>query len=160
MGIIPNNLPLVLLNICDIMCSHIPSRCPSNTLVAKAFVNESTRFSVVSILLTTMSPLWTISLYRLFLHSMCFPLLCLLGSLEFATAPLLSQYSVIGSYALGTSCRSIRKLRSQIASLAATYSASMVESAVQLCLILLHTIASPPRVNTELEVDFLESLSD
>ena len=64
---------------------------------------------------------------------MCLPLLWLLGSLEFATAPLLSQYIVIDSYALGTTYRSLRKLWSQIASLAAsqaaTYSTSMVESA-------------------------------
>src|SRR5215813_6983575 len=40
-----------------------------------------------------------------------------------------------------------------------TYSASMVESAIQDCLMLLHTMAPPPRVNTVPDVDFLESTS-
>lgn len=42
------------------------------------------------------------------------------------------------------------------ASNAATYSASMVESVIQDCLILLHMTAPPPIVNTDPDVDFLE----
>ena len=117
-----------------ILHSPIPSRCPSNTFITKAFINRSARSSVVSILLTMMSPLWTISLNMWYLYSMYLTLLWLLGSLEFVTAPLLSQYSVIGCYALGTTCRSIRKLWNQTTSLAssqaAIYSASKVESAI------------------------------
>ena len=44
------------------------------------------------------------------------------------------------------------------ASQAATYSASMVESATHPCLMLLQTIAPPHRLNTDPDVDFLESL--
>ncbi|KAA0040308.1 hypothetical protein E5676_scaffold142G004630 [Cucumis melo var. makuwa] len=56
-------------------------------------------------------------------------------SREFATAPLLSRYKV------------------------ATYSSSIVESAIQDCFMLLHTTAPPFRVITYPDVDFLASLS-
>ena len=68
---------------------------------------------------------------------MCLPFLCVLGSFELATAQLLSQYSVIADYTEETTQRSNRKFLSQtdslVASEAATYSASMVESAMQDC---------------------------
>ena len=56
-----------------------------------------------------------------------------------------------------------KKFLSHTASLAASdaamYSASMVESAMLDCLMLLQTTAAPPRVNTDPDVDFRESLS-
>ncbi|KAA0052225.1 hypothetical protein E6C27_scaffold207G00380 [Cucumis melo var. makuwa] len=42
---------------------------------------------------------------------------------------------------------------------AATYSASLTESAIQVCFTLLHTIAPPFRVNTDPDEDFLAYLS-
>ena len=62
-----------------------------------------------------------------------------------------------------TTSKSLKKFLSQTASLAASkaaiYSASMVESVMLDCLTLLQTTAALPRVNTEPDVDFLESLS-
>jgi len=94
---------------------------------------------------------------------MSFLVVCF-GSIELATAPLLSQYSVIADCAEGTTSRSNRKFLSQITSLAtskaATYSASMLETTMQDCFTLLQLRASLSIVNTNLEVDFLASLSD
>ena len=87
-----------------------------------------------------------------------------LGSFEWATAPLLSQYSVITDCTEETTPRFNRKFLSQTASLAAseatTYLTSMVESVIQDCFTLLKLIALPPRVNTNPKVDFLAFLSD
>ena len=62
-----------------------------------------------------------------------------------------------------TISRPLKKFLSQTASLAAyeaaTYSASMVESVMLDRLMLLQTIAPPPRVNTDPDVNFEESLS-
>ncbi|KAA0045178.1 hypothetical protein E5676_scaffold325G00520 [Cucumis melo var. makuwa] len=59
--------------------------------------------------------------------------------------------------------RSVKNFLSHTASFAAsqatTYSASIVESTIQLYFMLLHTTAPPFRVNTDLDVDFLASLS-
>ena len=54
----------------------------------------------------------------------------------------------------------LNQTASLAASQAAMYSASMVESAMLDCLILLQTIAPPPRVNTDPDVDFRLSRSD
>ena len=90
--------------------------------------------------------------------SMCFPFLWFLGSLDYATAPLLSQNNVIGTCSILTTPRSERNFLSQTASFAtsqaATYSASMVEFAIQDCLTLLRVMAPPPKVKTHPEVDF------
>ena len=63
----------------------------------------------------------------------------------------------------GMTSMSLKKFLSQTTSLvapeAAMYSVFIVESAMLDCLILLQTTAVPPRVNTEPDVDFLESLS-
>ena len=63
----------------------------------------------------------------------------------------------------GITSMSLKKFLNQTASLAASeaaiYSASMVESAMLDCLTLLQTTAAPLRVNSELDVDFPESLS-
>ena len=65
---------------------------------------------------------------------------------------------------MGTTSKSIRNLHCQTASLAAsqavTYLTSIVELAIQDCLILLHIMVPLSRVNTEPQVDFLESLSN
>ena len=62
-----------------------------------------------------------------------------------------------------TTTKSLKKFLSQTASLAASeaaiYSAFMVEFVMLDCLILLLTTVALPRVNTEPDVDFLESLS-
>ncbi|KAA0058308.1 hypothetical protein E6C27_scaffold274G006420 [Cucumis melo var. makuwa] len=59
--------------------------------------------------------------------------------------------------------RSVKNFLSHTASFAAfqatTYSASIVESAIQVCFTLLHTTAPPFKVNTDPDVDFLASLS-
>ena len=95
---------------------------------------------------------------------MCLPFMCALSFFELATAPLLLHYSVIADSVKGPTPKSNRKFLSQIASLAtskaATYLASMVESAIQDCFTLLQLMTPPPRVNTNSEVDFLASLSD
>ena len=100
-------------------------------------VKGSTRLSSDAIWLTATSPLFNISRMRWYFLSMCFPLLWLLSSFEFDTAPLLSQLSVIAGHSNGTTSRSIRKFFSHTASLAAfeaaMYSASMVESAMLDC---------------------------
>ena len=61
-----------------------------------------------------------------------------------------------------TTSRSVYNFLSQTNSLAASqaamYSAFMVEYAMLDCLTLLQTTAAPPRMNTEPDVDFLESL--
>ena len=95
--------------------------------------------------------------------SMCFPYLWLRGSLELATVPLLSQYRVMDKFMFGTTSKSCRNFLSQTASFAASqaamYSTSIAESAMYHCLMLRHTTAPPFRVNTDHDVDFLESLS-
>ncbi|TYK28175.1 hypothetical protein E5676_scaffold289G00930 [Cucumis melo var. makuwa] len=53
----------------------------------------------------------------------------------------------------------VRQTASFAASQAATYSGFIVESAMHPCLMLRHTTAPPFRVNIDLDVDFLESLS-
>ena len=57
--------------------------------------------------------------------------------------------STIGSCMFGMTSNSLRNLRSQTASLAAsqvaTYSTSIVESAIHVCLILLHIMAPLPK---------------
>ena len=77
---------------------------------------------------------------------------------------LLSQYCVLADYAEGPTPGSNRNFQSQTASLAAskaaTYSASMVESAMQDYFTLLQVMAPPPKVNTNFKVDFLASLFD
>ena len=69
----------------------------------------------------------------------------------------------MGLSMFGTTSISLKKFLSQTASLAtseaAIYSAPMVESAMLDYLTLFQTTAAPLRVNTELDVDFLESLS-
>ena len=63
----------------------------------------------------------------------------------------------------GTTSKSIKNFLSHtdsfVASQAATYSASMVESAMQPCFMLLHIIAPLFRVKIDSDVDFLESIS-
>ena len=143
--------------------SPIPSRCCSKLRAGKVLVNRSTMLFADAIFSTETSPLLTISLTRWNFRSMCFPLRLFLGSLALATAPLLSQYSLIGSCIFGTTFSSFKNSRSQTTSLAAsqaaTYSTSMVESATQVCLTLLHIMVPPPKVKTAPEVDFRESLS-
>ncbi|KAA0054514.1 hypothetical protein E5676_scaffold203G00260 [Cucumis melo var. makuwa] len=72
-------------------------------------------------------------------------------------------YQVILPLYVFPSFMAARNFLSQTASFAAsqavTYSASIVESAMHPCLILRHTTAPPFRVNTDPDVDFLESLS-
>ena len=62
-----------------------------------------------------------------------------------------------------TTSKSLKKFLSQTTSLAtseaAIYSVSMVESTIMDYFTLLHIIAAPSRVNTEPDIDFLESLS-
>ncbi|KAA0056634.1 hypothetical protein E6C27_scaffold288G001550 [Cucumis melo var. makuwa] len=100
---------------------------------------------------------------KMILRSICFSRLWLLGSRKFATAPLLSQYKVIGRCIFGTISRSVKNFLSHTAffatSQAATYSASIVKSAIQVCFMLLHTTAPLFRVDTDLDADFLASLS-
>ena len=64
---------------------------------------------------------------------------------------------------IGNYSQFIKKFLSQTASLialeVAMYSASMVESTILDCLMLLQTTAPPLRVNTDLDVDLRESLS-
>ncbi|CAA0828845.1 Unknown protein, partial [Striga hermonthica] len=77
------------------------------------------------------TPPWRMPLW--YLRSMCLLALWARGSLEFATAPLLSQYTVITCGKLGITSKSTKKFLSQTASFAASeaamYSASIVESA-------------------------------
>ena len=72
--------------------------------------------------------------------------------------------NVIGAFSILITPRSERNFLSQTASFAAsqaaTYSTSMVESAIQDCLILLQLMAPPLKVKTHPEVDFLKSRSD
>ena len=67
----------------------------------------------------------------------------------------------MGSSMFRTTSKYLRNFLSHTASLdasqATTYSASIVESAMQDCLILLHTTAPPLRMNTDPEVDFLDT---
>src|ERR1051325_7294359 len=95
--------------------------------------------------------------------SICIPRIRPRGSFKLATTPLLSQYNAMGKFMFGTTSKSLRNFLSQTASFAAsqaaTYSASIVESAMHLCLMLRHTTTPPFRVNTDPDVDFLESLS-
>ena len=69
----------------------------------------------------------------------------------------------MGKWAYGTTPNSKRNFLSQTASLAtliaATYSASVVESVIHYYLILLQLIVAPPRVNIYPKVDFLKSMS-
>ena len=69
----------------------------------------------------------------------------------------------MGLSMFGMTSISLKKFLSQTASLvaseAAIYSALMVDSVMLDCLALLQTTAAPPRVYTELDVYFLESLS-
>ena len=91
-------------------------------------------------------------------------LLWILGSFEFATTTPLSQYNVSGLSISGTPSRSVKNLRSQTTSFAtsqaAMYSTFIAESTIQDCLMLLQTMAPPPKVNTDLDVGLRESLSD
>ncbi|KAA0048151.1 hypothetical protein E5676_scaffold265G002640 [Cucumis melo var. makuwa] len=52
----------------------------------------------------------------------------------------------------------LSQIASFVASQSATYSTSIVESAMHRCLMLRHTMAPSFRVNTDMDVDFLESL--
>ena len=83
---------------------------------------------------------------------------------EFTTTPLLEQYSGSGLSISGATSRSVKNLWSQAASfaasLAATYSASIVELAIHDCLMLLQAMTPPPKVNTDPDLDLHESLSD
>ena len=149
------------------MCTNlipIPSKCDSKVLWGKALVKRFARLFALSIFVTTTSPRAMISLIMWYFLSMWFPFLWFLGSLDYATTPLLSQNKVMGTCSILTTWRLERNFVSHIASfaasLAATYYASMVESAIQDCLILLQLMDPPPKVKTHLEVDFLKSRSD
>ncbi|GER40492.1 cholesterol 7-alpha-monooxygenase [Striga asiatica] len=120
-------------------------------LPRKLFVKGSARLSSDVILATSTSPLPTISRIRWYLHSMFLLALWARGSFEFATAPLLSQYTVIPRGKLGITFKSTKKFLSQTAyfaaSEAAMYSASMVDSATHFCLALLHEMAQLLKTN-------------
>ncbi|KAA0046058.1 gag protease polyprotein [Cucumis melo var. makuwa] len=70
---------------------------------------------------------------------------------------------MIDKFMFGTTFNSCSNFLSQTASFAAsqavTYSSFIVDSAMHPCLMLRHTTASPFRVNTDPDVDLLESLS-
>ena len=142
----------------------IPSTCHSKTLVVKGLVKGYARLSTNVIFVITMSPLCTISLLRWYFLWTCFWLLWLLGSLDCATTPLLSQWTISGCRTKGTTPSFIRNFLSHTASLVALqvaiYPATEVESAIHSYLILLQLITPPPSRNTYPKVDFLESLSD
>ncbi|KAA0067074.1 hypothetical protein E5676_scaffold14G00910 [Cucumis melo var. makuwa] len=74
----------------------------------------------------------------------------------------ISRIRVMDKFMFGTTSKSCRNFLTQttsfVASQAATYSTSIVESAMHHCLMLHHTTALPFRVNTDPDVDFLESL--
>src|SRR5580698_2518988 len=78
------------------------SICPSKTFAGKALVKGSAKFCKEAILVSTMSPL------------------VYLGFLEFATAPLFSQKSIMGLTASGTTPSSMRNFLSQAASFEAS----------------------------------------
>ena len=91
---------------------------------------------------------------RWYFRLMCFPHLWLLGSREFATAPLLPQYKVIGRCIFRTTSKSVKNFLSHTASFptsqsATYYSASIVESAIHDCFMFLNTTAPPFRVKTD-----------
>ena len=125
--------------------------------------NESIKLSSTAILTTLASLLCMISLMKWYFLSMYLSLLWLLGSLEFVTSPLLSQYNVIGLFMSGTTLRSVYNFLSQTNSLAssqaAIYLASMVESAMLDYLTLLQITIAPLRVCIESDVDFHISFS-
>ena len=79
-------------------------------------------------------------------------------------APLLSQKRGIGDLTEGITPSWEVNFLIQIAYLAASdaaiYSASVVESAVTLCLELFQLTAPPLQMNTNPEIDFLSSISD
>ena len=134
--------------------SRIPmeSKCKLKGFPGMALVKGSAKFCCDAIWVTSTSPLCTISLIRWYFLSICFCFLWFFGTLDWATAPLLSQNSLRGAVTAGTTSRSYRNLRSHTASFAAsdaaTYSASVVESAIQDCFTLLQLIAPLPNVNT------------
>ena len=112
----------------------------------RGLVNGSAIFRSVCTLQISITPLWTWSWMELWRRLMCFVFRWNLGSLAMAMAPVLSQKSVIGPDALGTTPRSVMSSFIQIpswaASEAAMYSASHVDAAMTLCLQLHQLTAS------------------
>ncbi|CAA0840370.1 Unknown protein, partial [Striga hermonthica] len=143
------SLRLTYVDPITIHLTPIPSTCLAKTFSGKLFVKGLARLSSDAILVISTSPLATISLIRWYLRSMCLLALWARGSLEFATAPLLSQYTIITRGKLGITSKSTKKFLSLTASFAASeaamYSASIVESATHFCLTLLHEMAPPPK---------------
>ncbi len=80
------------------------------------------------------------------------------------SAPLLSQWSETTDSMEETTTSSVTNFFIQTASFAASdtviYSASVVESAIALCLELFQLTAPPLQMNTYPEVDFLSSVFD
>ncbi|KAA0065883.1 hypothetical protein E5676_scaffold259G00710 [Cucumis melo var. makuwa] len=77
--------------------------------------------------------------------------------------PTLSQYKVMDMFMFGTTSKSCKNFPSQkayfVASQVVTYLASIIEFAMHLCLMLHYITTLLFRVNTDPDVDFLESLS-
>ena len=73
------------------LLTPIQSTCFSKTRTGRDFVNGSAKFSSDATLMTTTSPLSIMSRIKWYFLSMCFCFLWFLGSLDYATAPLLSQ---------------------------------------------------------------------
>ena len=135
------------------------------TLEDRVFVKGSTRLSSDLILHTVTSPHFLPhNSYEVKLPLNVFSSLMASWFLAICYRTTIVTVDNHGCSRLGITSKSLKKLRSHTASLtaseAATYSASMVESETQDCFTLLHIMAPPFKVNTEPEVDFLESRSD
>ena len=135
------------------------SRCRSNCSWVIGLVSGSATLSAEATLRMLTSPRDIYSRILWKRLSMCLEFWWDLGSLAWAIAPLLSQYKATGNAMVGTTPRSEMNFLIQTASLAASdaaiYSASVVESAVVLCLQLLQLTVPPFRVKTYPEVILL-----
>ena len=120
--------------------------------------------SLQMIFYVTTSPLIIISHIKWCFISMCLLFQWFLGSLDYATTPLLSQNSIKGDTAKGTIPNPIKNFWSQITYFTVlevtTYLTSIMKSTIQDCITLLQLTTPPPRVNTNSEVNLWESLSD
>ena len=127
---------------CTIL-TPIPSKCDSKVLWDKALVKESTRLFVLSIFATATSPRAIMSQMMWYFFSICFPFLWFLGLCNRSTI-VVEQCDRNLLYSHNTKIKKefLEPNRFLCCFKAATYSASMVESATQDCLTILQTYGS------------------
>ena len=137
--------------------------CLSNSFMPSAFVKGSIAFSFPSTFSILTSPRSIISLIKWYLHKICLDFWCYLGSFAWAIALLLSHNNGTDSSIEGTTPSSNMNFFIQTASwttsLAAIYSALVVESATVAYLELFQLTAPPFKVKIYPEMDLLSSLS-